>query len=129
MPAIVWLPGYGGTICGHITNFIIITNITKGPATRNDNVDDFVMMLVLDAIFAKLKSIVDNESSTISSTISLRVAWPLGSFRVNSTNGSQVSVSNIAQKIPKITLVSTIEYYFAGVATNFERWEPAGLRT
>ena len=33
----------------------------------------------------------------------------LGSFRVNSTNGSQVSVSNIAQKIPKITLVSIMK--------------------
>ena len=32
-----------------------------------------------------------------------------GSFRVNSTNGSQVSVSNIAQKIPKITLVSIMK--------------------
>ena len=31
-----------------------------------------------------------------------------GSFRVNSTNGSKRSVSNIAQKIPKITLVSSI---------------------
>ena len=34
----------------------------------------------------------------------------VGSFRVNSTNGSQVSVStNIAQKIPKITLVSIMK--------------------
>ena len=33
----------------------------------------------------------------------------IGSFRVNSTNGSQVSVSNIAQKIPKITLVSIMK--------------------
>ena len=32
-----------------------------------------------------------------------------GSFRVNSTNGSQVSDSNIAQKIPKITLVSIMK--------------------
>ena len=35
-----------------------------------------------------------------------------GSFRVNSTNfdkSSQVSVSNIAQKIPKITLVSIMK--------------------
>ena len=32
-----------------------------------------------------------------------------GSFRVNSTNGSQVSVSNIAQKIAKITLVSIMK--------------------
>ena len=29
-----------------------------------------------DAIFATLKAIVDDEKSTISSTISLRVAWP-----------------------------------------------------
>ena len=34
---------------------------------------------------------------------------PFGSFRVNSTNGSQVSVSNIAHKIPKITLVSIMK--------------------
>ena len=34
---------------------------------------------------------------------------PNGSFRVNSTNGSQVTVSNIAQKIPKITLVSIMK--------------------
>ena len=33
----------------------------------------------------------------------------LGSFRVNSINGSQVSVSNIAPKIPKITLVSIMK--------------------
>ena len=33
----------------------------------------------------------------------------IGSFRVNSTNGSQVSVSNIAQQIPKITLVSIMK--------------------
>ena len=31
-----------------------------------------------DALFATLKAIVDNETSTISSTISLRVAGPLG---------------------------------------------------
>ena len=33
----------------------------------------------------------------------------IGSFRVNSTNGSQVTVSNIAQKIPKITLFSIMK--------------------
>ena len=32
-----------------------------------------------------------------------------GSFRVNSTNGSQVSVSDIAQQNPKITLVSIMK--------------------
>ena len=32
-----------------------------------------------------------------------------GSFHVNSTNGYQVSYSNIAQKIPKITLVSIMK--------------------
>ena len=37
------------------------TSITKGYATRNDIVEDFVTMLALDAIFATLKSIVDNE--------------------------------------------------------------------
>ena len=44
----------------------------KGPATRNDFVND----ARADAIFATLKAIVDDEKSTISSTISLRVAWP-----------------------------------------------------
>ena len=52
-----------------------------------------------------------------------------GSFRVNSTNGSQVSVSNIAQKIPKITLVSIMnackilgcnsEYFWRYSLSNF----------
>ncbi len=32
----------------------------KGPASRNDIVDDFVTMLALDAIFAALKAIVDD---------------------------------------------------------------------
>ena len=32
-----------------------------------------------------------------------------GSFHVNSTNGPQVSYSNIAQQIPKITLVSIMK--------------------
>ena len=32
-----------------------------------------------------------------------------GSFRVNSTNGSQVTISNITQKIPKITLISIMK--------------------
>ena len=44
----------------------------KGPATRNDFVND----ARADAIFATLKTIVDDGSSTISSTISLRVAGP-----------------------------------------------------
>ena len=44
---------------------------------RNDIVDDFVTIRrALNAIFATLKAIVDDESSTISSTISLGVAWP-----------------------------------------------------
>ena len=45
----------------------------KGPATRNDTVNDFVDDARADAIFATLKTIVDDGSSTIS----LRVAWPL----------------------------------------------------
>ena len=40
--------------------------LVKGPATRN-------------AIFATLKAIVDDEKS---STISLRVAWPLGRLHI-----------------------------------------------
>ena len=48
----------------------------KGPATRNDFVNDIVNDARADAIFATLKAIVDDEKSTISSTISLRVAWP-----------------------------------------------------
>ena len=48
-----------------------------GPATRNDFVNDIVNDERADAIFATLKAIVDDETSTISSTISLRVAGPL----------------------------------------------------
>ena len=51
--------------------------VCKGPATRNDFVNDIVNDARADAIFATLKAIVDDEKSTISSTISLRVAWPL----------------------------------------------------
>ena len=47
-----------------------------GPATRNDFVNDIVNDARADAIFATLKTIVDDETSTISSTISLRVAGP-----------------------------------------------------
>ena len=53
-----------------------ISETTKGPATRNDFVNDMVNDARADAIFATLKTIVDDETSTISSTISLRVAWP-----------------------------------------------------
>ena len=48
----------------------------KGPATRNDFVNDIVNDARAEAIFATLRAIVDDEKSTISSTISLRVAWP-----------------------------------------------------
>ena len=44
----------------------------KGPATRNDFVNDIVNDARADAIFATLKAIVDDEKSTIS----LRVAGP-----------------------------------------------------
>ena len=53
---------------------------TKGPATRNDFVNDIVDDARADAIFATVKTIVDDGSSTISSTISLRVAGPLNSY-------------------------------------------------
>ena len=46
----------------------------KGPATRNDFVNDIVDDARADAIFATLKTTVDDGTSTISSTISLRVA-------------------------------------------------------
>ena len=49
----------------------------KGPATRNDFVNDIVDDERADAIFATLKTIVDDGSSTISSTISLRVAYAM----------------------------------------------------
>ena len=48
----------------------------KSPATRNYFVNDIVNEMRADAIFATLKVIVDDETSTISSTISLRVAGP-----------------------------------------------------
>ena len=50
---------------------------TKGPATRNDFVNNIVNDARADAIFATLKAIVDDETSTISLTKSLRVAGPL----------------------------------------------------
>ena len=46
------------------------------PHVRNDFVNDIVNDARADAIFATLKAIVDDEKSTISSTISLRVACP-----------------------------------------------------
>ena len=45
---------------------------SKGHATRNDFVNDIVNDARADAIFATLKAIVDDETSTIS----LRVAGP-----------------------------------------------------
>ena len=48
----------------------ILLNLVK---SCNDFVNDIVNDLALDAIFATLKAIVDDEKSTIS----LRVAWPL----------------------------------------------------
>ena len=61
--------------------------VPKGPATRNDFVNDIVDDARADAIFSTLKTIVDDGSSTISSTISLRVAGPLvGVSRYNFTN-------------------------------------------
>ena len=54
----------------------LIIPLYKGPATRNDFVNDIVDDARADAIFATLKTIVDDGSSTISSTISLRVAGP-----------------------------------------------------
>ena len=70
--------------------FYIYYNVVsplKDPATRNDFVNDIVNDARADAIFATLKAIVDDEKSTISSTISLRVAWPLDGeqFRYVST--------------------------------------------
>ena len=54
----------------------VLRTTSKGPATRNDFVNDIVDDARADAIFATLKTIVDDGSSTISSTISLRVAGP-----------------------------------------------------
>ena len=48
---------------------------SKGPATRNDFVNDIVNDARADAIFATLKAIVDDEKSTISSTISCGMAF------------------------------------------------------
>ena len=41
--------------------------MTKGPATRNDFVNAIVNDRALDAIFATLKAIVDDEKSTMKS--------------------------------------------------------------
>ena len=72
-------------VYGHVSNVPTHVNVTlpaigghlpKGPATRNDFINDIVNDARADAIFATLKAIVDDEKSTISSTMSLRVAWP-----------------------------------------------------
>ena len=66
-------------VIGHrskVKDFEGSMSASKGPATRNDFVNDIVNDARADAIFATLKAIVDDEKSTISSTISLRVAWP-----------------------------------------------------
>ena len=71
-----------------------VSEKSKGPATRNDFVNDIVDDERADAIFATLKTIVDDGSSTISSTISLRVAGPLNMS--TSTKVTKVScVDNI----------------------------------
>ena len=64
----------------------------KGPATRNDFVNDIVNDARADAIFATLKAIVNDEKSTISSTISLRVAWPLHSGE-NNVSSSRMGIA------------------------------------
>ena len=61
---------------GMVENIKYMAPVGKGPATRNDFVNDIVNDARADAIFATLKTIVDDETSTISSTISLRVAGP-----------------------------------------------------
>ena len=55
---------------GYLTQESTIFQRAKGYATRNNFGNDFVTMHALDAIFATLKSIVDDEIATIS----LRVA-------------------------------------------------------
>ena len=62
---------------------------SKGPATRNDFVNDIVNDARADAIFATLKAIVDDEKSTISSTISLRVAWLLEGRSMKAISGGK----------------------------------------
>ena len=66
----------------------VMVRHSKGPATRNDFFNDIVDDARADAIFATLKTIVDDGYSTISSTISLRVAGPLdlASFKVITEN-------------------------------------------
>ena len=61
----------------HLTYMDIANYLVFSCSTRNDFVNDIVNDARADAIFATLKAIVDDEKSTISSTISLRVAWPL----------------------------------------------------
>ena len=69
----------------------------------NDIVDEIVTcgraFARADPIFATLKAIVDDETSTISSTISLRVAWPLTSDGVTSHPSCQLITSNIQTPI------------------------------
>ena len=68
----------------HVTRYPVIL-YRSVPATRNDFVNDIVNDARADAIFATLKAIVDDEKSTISSTISLRVAWPLETAKFESS--------------------------------------------
>ena len=72
-----WCPERHGTKTAVLFSTPACTTRSKGPATRNDFVNDIVDDARADAIFATLKTIVDDGSSTISSTISLRVAGPL----------------------------------------------------
>ena len=61
-------------------------------------------------LFYSWARLVDRVRPTVPFSYSAGCAkYDDGSFRVNSTNGSQVSDSNIAQKIPKITLVSVMK--------------------
>ena len=83
-----------------------------------------IEMAVLEATCTGWQGPLHNDTSSSNVTN--------GSFRVNSTNfckSSQVSISNIAQKIPKITLVSIMkacqilgcnsEYFWRKSLSNF----------
>ncbi len=51
-----------------------VWELYKGPATRNDFVNDIVNDARADAIFATLKAIVDDEKSTISCGMDLSLS-------------------------------------------------------
>ena len=96
-----------------------------------------LLTILLNAVLSSTAS-PGNPSCVIHFNPSIHLAlgrpllFPSGSFSMNSTNGSQVTISNIAQKILKITLGDRIklckiigcnsEYFWRCSLSNFLFW-------